>query len=129
MRRKSKNPVKNAKEKADRALQDAYRREYPDAKCEACGKPFRLIHHHIPKSSSLACRYQCPANFIFLCEKCHNQIHFYDSNPILAYGVRRGEKWRKEIIILARQEAPYIGIKKLQAICEYYKNNKPQKYE
>lgn len=126
MRRKSKNPGKRAKEQADRALQESYRRNYPDAKCEVCGKPFQVMHHHIFKSKSLFARYLCPENLIFICEKCHSQIHFYDNYPIVAYSIKRGKEWQHRIYEIARQPAPFIGIKRAAEIVEYYENNVPE---
>src|SRR3990167_658114 len=58
MRKKSKNPIKKAKNEADRALQDAYRRNYPNEKCESCGQRFYCMHHHLEKAKSNFCRYR-----------------------------------------------------------------------
>ena len=125
LKRKSHNPLKRAKERADSALQASYRLHYPNARCEACGAPARLMHHHLLKSMSLYARYCCPANLIFLCEYCHNQIHFYNNNPVAAYSIKRGKNWQTTIYHIARQPAPFIGIKRCKEIIEYYQNNKP----
>ena len=129
LRRKCKgNPVKRAKERADNALQESYRKNYPGELCEACGNPFKLMHHHIEKSQSLYARYMCPANLIFLCEFCHNQIHFYNRNPVSAYSIKRGAEWQKEMVKIRSIPAPSMGIKKLKEIEDYYLLDTPEKY-
>jgi len=128
LRKKGKNPLNRAKERADKALQDSYRRNYSE-KCESCGLPFDLMHHHIEKAQSLFARYKQPANLIFLCNDCHNQIHFYNRNPVSAYSIKRGEKWQKEMIEMRKQPKPKIGIKVLKEIEDYYKTQIPDKYK
>ncbi len=124
-----KNPLKRAKDRCDDALQDAYRRNYLNEPCESCGKiPFDLMHHHIEKSNSLFARWMQPANLIFLCQKCHNAIHFGNQDPISAYSIKRGEKWKQEMIEMRKQSKPNIGIKSLKVVENYYKTQKPEKY-
>ena len=129
LRRKSKNPQKKAKDAADNALQESYRRNYPNEKCESCGNQFKLMHHHIMKSMNTYARYKCPANLIFLCEFCHNQIHFYNNNPISTYSIKRGQKWIDEIKEIKKRVGFSLGIKKLKNIEKYYLTKKPKKYD
>ena len=129
LRRKSKNPIRAAKDRADRSLQDSYSRAYPTEKCESCGFQFDLMHHHIEKSQSLFARYMQPANLVFLCKECHNLIHFYNRNPVSAYSIKRGEAWQKEMVKMRCQVKPSLGIKALKEIEEYYNNNVPDKYK
>ena len=80
------------KAKADRALQDYFRRikQY----CEMCGRPYQVAHHFIYKSSSNYLRYD-ERNLVFCCNGCHYKFH--PPNPDPEYPVivanRRGEEW------------------------------------
>jgi 5-methylcytosine-specific restriction endonuclease McrA len=124
MRRKSKNPRRKAQEEADTALQNYFRRNFPDKKCEACGAPFQVMHHHIEKSKSNAGRYYHD-NLIFLCNACHSRIHFQDHNVVATYSARRGEKWVKRMGELKRIQRPPYTIKELLVIKEVYDNDTP----
>ena len=129
LRRKSKNPEKTSKDKADKALQDSYRKAYSNEKCEACGAPFNLMHHHVEKSNSMYLRWLQPINLIFVCSLCHNKIHFGDRNPVSAYSIKRGVEWLDKIKVLRQEPKPKgYCIKKYLEISEYYKTNVPDKY-
>src|SRR3990167_10324837 len=107
MRKKSKNPIRKAKDEADRALQDAYRRNYPNEKCESCGQRFYCMHHHLEKAKSNFCRYY-KDNLIFICKKCHDAIHFGDNQIISRYTAKRGKKWVAKMDKLKQEtRSPY----------------------
>jgi 5-methylcytosine-specific restriction endonuclease McrA len=125
LRRKSKNPLKRLKEKADRALQDWYRAEYEGEKCEACPAEFELMHHHLPKSQSNYGRYKQPANLIFLCKKCHNALHFGMYDVVSKYSLGRGKEWEKEINHIRQQTDFRLKTTYLNEVIEYYETAKP----
>jgi 5-methylcytosine-specific restriction endonuclease McrA len=76
-----------------RALQDHYRRTYPDMKCESCGAPFQLMHHAVEKSQSRALWFD-PDNLIFLCGKCHFNHHLRGDLTVMGNVIlARGEEW------------------------------------
>ena len=92
LRRKSKNPIRKAKDEADYSLQCAYRRNY-NKKCECgCGRLFNLVHHHILKSQSNFLRYH-KDNLIFLAKFCHDKLHFGDLQIVARYTANKGKKW------------------------------------
>lgn len=74
IKKKSLAPLPTLRRKADRALQDYYRAEYPEKLCESCAGPFELMHHAIEKSQSAGLRFE-PVNLIFLCHGCHFRHH------------------------------------------------------
>jgi len=137
LRKKSKNPENTAKDRADRALQDSYRRNYPNEKCEVCGGKFDLMHHHIEKSNSMFARWMQPKNLIFICKECHQAIHFGNADPVGVYSIGRSVYWMNEIREMRKQK-PVHKFKKVgnklkvfyQGIDleEYYANNKPEKW-
>jgi len=97
LKRKSKNPRKKLIDIADRALQDWYRKEYPNEPCLVCGNKTDLRHHFIDKSRSNRLRYE-PINLIPLCFKCHYKAHFGSENLIGAeIQVKKGKKWLEKI--------------------------------
>lgn len=120
LRRKSKNPIKKAKDEADTALQNAYRRNYPTEKCESCGNQFYCMHHHLPKSRSNAGRYE-HKNLIFICKPCHDEISFNGGSQIVArYTIKRGKEWVNEMDKLEKNRRASFGIKELKKIKQKY---------
>lgn len=106
--------------KADRALQDWYRAKYPNKRCECCGMPFQVMHHHVEKSKSNAGRF-LDDNLIFLCHKCHSSIHFQNHNVVAIYSARRGEAWVQRMIELKQVRRLPYGKKELEEIIEKYR--------
>lgn len=93
LRKHSLQPIPRLKKKADRALQDFYRREYPNARCESCPAPFQLMHHAIEKSACAGLRFE-ESNLVFLCHKCHARHHLRGDPEVMAevcFG--RGQEW------------------------------------
>lgn len=88
------SPAKTLKNKADRSLQDYYRRNFPDLKCVGCGQPFQLMHHYIIKSQSNNLRYD-PDNLIPICHQCHSKIHCFGQGQLIEAKIvlERGQKW------------------------------------
>lgn len=137
LKRKSKNPIKASKDRADTALQESYRRNFPNEKCEACGKKFNLMHHHIEKCNSMFARWMQPDNLIFLCKECHQNIHFGNADPISAYSIKRGDAWKKKIMEMRKQKPP-TRLKKIDGkmyvyymninVEDYYNNEIPKKF-
>lgn len=124
MRKRSKN--KATIDKADRSLQDAYRRKYKRMSCEVCGRRFEVVHHHLEKSKSNAGRYFY-RNLIFLCFKCHARLHFGDNNIIAIYSTKRGRKWVLDMIELKKVKRPAYSKKELEGIINKYSKWKPKK--
>lgn len=90
--------IGDLKAKADRALQDAFRRNNPDKKCEMClVNEFQVMHHFIWKSQSNYLRYD-EKNLIFVCNPCHSKFHAFP-DPIYPIKVHqmRGPEWTKYI--------------------------------
>jgi len=83
------------KQRADRALQDHFRRI--KTRCELCPNPYQVAHHFIPKSSSNYLRYD-EKNLIFVCQPCHSKFHSFP-DPLIAIRVEklRGKAWVKWI--------------------------------
>ena len=138
LKRKSKNPNKAAKDRADTALQESHRRNFPNKKCESCGKQFNLMHHHIEKCNSMFARWMQPDNLIFLCKKCHQNIHFGNADAVSKYSIKRGTEWVKRIEKMRKQKSPttlklidgklqvfYMGVN----LEDYYKNEIPEIYQ
>ena len=117
LRKRSKS--KATIDRADRALQDYFRREYPDNKCECCGGQFELMHHHLLKSNSNAGRYNHD-NLIFLCKICHARLHFGQLNVISIYSVKRGEEWVNKMAELKKVRKSHYGKKELEEIIQKY---------
>lgn len=93
MRKHSLKPLPTLKRKADRMLQDWYRAEYPNEKCEGCGGQFNIMHHFIEKSRSTFLRYH-EKNLIFLCHKCHALHHNFGDTTVMGRVIlARGKEW------------------------------------
>ena len=120
MRKRSKSKI--TIDRADRSLQDAYRRKYKGELCESClGQLFQVIHHHISKSKSNAGRFRQPINYIKLCHSCHSKIIFGDNNIVATYSIKRGKRWLEKIEKLKAIKRPYFSRGELQKIINYYK--------
>lgn len=117
LRKRSKSKL--TLDKADRALQDYYRRNYPTDLCEVCGAIAEVRHHHIEKSKSNYLRYN-PINLIALCHKCHQKIHFGDNSIVAVYSVKRGEEWVNKIEELKKIKKPYYSQKELKEIIDLF---------
>jgi 5-methylcytosine-specific restriction endonuclease McrA len=91
IRKHSKNVLPKLKERADRALQDYFRRH--KTKCEMCGGRYEVAHHFIHKKLSNYLRYD-ENNLIFVCQSCHSKFHSF---PEPTYPIRvqqmRGQEW------------------------------------
>lgn len=130
LKKQSKDLRKIALRKADKSLQDSYKKHYPNEKCEVCGQPFNLMHHHILKSNSNYTRFLQPTNLVFLCKKCHDSLHLGGNiNIVSIYTLKRGKKWEEEIIKLKKHPKISLYVKRLEEIKNYYDNNVPEKYE
>ena len=93
--RKPKLPtIGDIKAKADRALQDSFRRNNPGKKCEMClVNDFQVMHHFIWKSQSNFLRYD-EKDLIFVCNPCHSKFHaFPDPTYPIKVAVMRGPEW------------------------------------
>jgi len=119
LRKKSLQPMPTLRRKADRALQDWFRREYPDNKCECCGGQYEVMHHHILKSNSNAARFNHD-NLIFLCSKCHSSLHFGNLNLISIYTAKRGNEWVEKMVELKKVKVSHYGKKALEVIIKKY---------
>ena len=118
MRRRSKSKL--LIDKADRALQDFYRRIYPKRRCESCGGLFGLIHHFIEKSKSNYLRFH-KKNLIFICKKCHSLHHCFGDSKIHAKIIlKRGQKWLREIIKLNKIKKQSYNVKELEELIKKY---------
>ena len=104
----------------DRKLQDWFRKTYPKAKCESCGKTFYCMHHHLPKSRSNAGRYN-HENLVFICHACHSEISFNGGSQVIArYSARKGVEWVKKMDNLAKERKQYYTKKELEEIAKLY---------
>ena len=77
--------------------------------CLCCGRPAAHMHHYIPKSKSLALRYDL-LNAIPLCNKCHYSIHFSNNPEVIRQlceiiRKRKGEEWCFYIETKRREQA------------------------
>ena len=121
MRKRSKS--KATLDKADRALQDWYRRQYPKGKCEICGLPFDVMHHFVPKSQSKALRFDDEkGNLVFICNGCHFR-HHRTANPMIHGTVikKRGMDWYNNLMDRQHKEKrDYFGKKELEDIIKRY---------
>ena len=88
--------------------------------CELCGEPFTVSHHFIPKSKSIALRYD-EKNLILLCKRCHFCIHRtthkYTQGALI--GHLRGLKWIDYINTHNVKSKP-LTIKDLEKIVDKY---------
>lgn len=124
LKRRSKNPIKKAKDEADRALQDAYRRNYSDEKCESCGSQFYCMHHFIEKSKSNNLRFN-PINLIFICSRCHSLHHnFGDATIHAKIQSKKGEKWWKKLQKEYKIKKQCWTNKELESIIKKYEISK-----
>lgn len=133
LRKVSNRPTKALNDRANRALQDWYRWNYRDRDrysgliqvdvlCEACGKPFEVMHHFIEKSQSIGLRFE-PDNLIFLCHGCHFRHHRTGDQSIMQNVILgRGLAWLKKIrkMKLERQRGAFSK-SELEALIEKYK--------
>ena len=117
MRRRSKS--KATVDKADYALQQWFRHNFPNELCEVCGSHFDVMHHHIEKSKSNAGRYN-HANLIFICTPCHARITFGDHNVVATYSLKRGAEWLASMKALKKEQKQYYTKKELEIIIEKY---------
>ena len=119
LKRKSKSLLKKTTDLADRALQDFYRREYPNEKCEACGRQFELMHHFYEKSQSARLRFE-HKNLIFLCHGCHFRHHRTGDQDIMNTVIlKRGTRWLKNLRKL-KQETMQLTLKVAQDMLAKY---------
>ena len=118
MKKRSKS--KATLDKADRKLQDWFRDTYPNDKCEVCGNPAQVRHHHIKKSKSNAGRYHHD-NLIALCHKCHSKILFGDNNVVAIYSIKRGPEWLERMKKLKTIRKQYYTKGELEQIINKYK--------
>ena len=117
LRKRSKS--KALLDKADQTLQNYFRREFPDDKCEACGARAEVRHHHIEKSKSNAGRFN-ESNLISLCYKCHSKISFGHYDIISTYSIKRGKKWAKQMEALKREPKQSFSVRELEEVIEKY---------
>ena len=111
------------KEQADRALQDWYRRHYPNKFCEMCNvSRFYCMHHFITKASSNFLRYDT-RNLVFVCKGCHSKFHkFIEPTYPITLRQSRGLEW-VEYIEERRYLKKYDNRKELEKLINYYENN------
>lgn len=100
LKKKSLQPLPRLTRKADRALQDWYRREWAGRACESCGTDFELMHHFVEKSQSTGLRFE-DDNLIFLCHRCHFRHHRTGDSMVMGRVVsKRGIKWLNALMKL-----------------------------
>ena len=121
MKKKKLKEIGKLKEEADRALQDAFRRNNPGKKCEMClVNEFQVMHHFIWKSSSNYLRY-VEKNLIFVCNPCHSKFHaFHDPMYPIKVHKMRGPEWT-EYIEKHRHKLKSDNRAQLQEVIERYK--------
>ena len=91
MKKKKVISMGKLKAKADRAMQDYFRRI--KTHCELCGEPYQVAHHFIWKSQSNYLRYD-EKDLIFICNKCHSKFHaFPDPTYPIKVARLRGPEW------------------------------------
>ena len=119
LRKKSKSELRKAVDKADRSLQDWYRRHFPDDKCESCGGRAELRHHFIEKSRSTYLRFH-KINLIALCSKCHTAHHLgHDSRVMARVVLKKGDMWLDELMGMASIHASLTQQLAEQKVEEY----------
>jgi len=91
----SKNEWRKLVKRADRHLQDYYRRE-PMA-CEVCGNLAYAMHHFIPKSQSAGLRFE-DINLVAICASCHTRHHL-GGDPLVHGTImkNKGMRWYKKL--------------------------------
>ena len=88
---KKRLPMGKLKAKADRAMQDYFRRI--KTHCELCPNPYQVAHHFIWKSQSNYLRYD-EKDLIFICTKWHSKFHaFPDPTYPIKVANLRGPAW------------------------------------
>ena len=125
---KQRSKSKATRDKADRELQDAYRRKYKGKPCEVCGRAFEVCHHHLEKSKSNQGRYY-HKNLIFLCFKCHAKLHFGDNNIIAVYSTKRGRKWVADMVELKKIRRSAYSKKELEKLIKKYQKWKQKEQQ
>lgn len=107
LRKISKNILRKLIIKADRNLQDTWRKENPNGKCQVCGQKAYALHHFVPKSQSAILRYD-RKNCVPICKSCHTKHHLR-GDPMIHGTIikKRGVKWfsylerkRRETVLL-----------------------------
>jgi len=117
IRKHSKNPLPKLKEKADRALQDYFRRV--KTKCEMCGGQYQVAHHFIHKKLSSYLRYD-ERNLIFVCQSCHSKFHSFPEPTYPAKVLQmRGNEWL-EYLETHRHLGKKFSRDELEALIEKY---------
>lgn len=91
MKKKKVISIGKLKAKADRAMQDFFRRI--KTHCEMCGEQYQVAHHYIFKSQSNYLRYE-EKNLIYICQKCHYKFHNNYTQTMVAKVIKiRGQEW------------------------------------
>ena len=121
-KRKKLPSIGDLKKKADRAVQDAYRRDNPGKKCEMClVNEFQVMHHFIWKSQSNYLRY-VEKNLVFVCNPCHSKFHaFPDPTYPIKLAKMRGPEW-VEYIESHKRKLKDDNRKELITIIDRYSN-------
>jgi hypothetical protein len=120
LRKRSKSKV--TIDRADRALQDHYRRQFAKTgqSCECgCGRLAEVCHHHIEKSKSNFLRF-ARINLVFLSHFCHSKITFQDHSVVARYSIRKGDKWVKKMDELKIIKKQHYTKKELGEIIKNY---------
>jgi len=94
MRQFSKNPISKLIRKADKTIQDYFRRIFRDFPCEVCEKRrFVEMHHFARKSESNFLRYH-EKNLIKVCRICHSWAHGFDESGFKdRVKEKKGQEW------------------------------------
>ncbi len=121
LRHKSKNPIRALRGKADRALQNFFRRAYPNRKCESCGiRTFYCMHHFIEKSRSANLRFN-HLNLVFICKSCHSSHHsFGDASIHARIQSRKGDEWWQELQKESKKIISPFSKKELEEFIKIY---------
>lgn len=97
------NPIKTARNKADKLWQIAVIKEYGET-CEVCGQPTGPPHHFFPKGMANSLRYHIP-NGVPLCPGCHT-AHHLSGDPTINEQIieNRGRKWYNRLKLIKRDK-------------------------
>lgn len=119
MRKRSKSKI--LLDKADRCVQDWFRKHYPKQKCESCGiRTFYCVHHFIEKSKSNNLRYNL-LNLIFICRHCHSLHHSFGDATIHAkIQNKKGNEWWQKLQKEYKKKRASFTIKELNDIIRMY---------
>lgn len=122
VKKKKVEPIGKLKARADRALQDAFRRNNPGKKCEMCRvNEFQVMHHFIWKSQSNYLRY-VEKNLVYVCNPCHSKFHaFPDPTYPIKLAKMRGSEW-VEYIESHKRKLKDDNRKELESILTKYKS-------